>query len=74
VLNGGNIVIFPPDKADPGKYNELLTAFSAPVISGMDTTRMNVSDLNTESMVFRDVFEKDASGKVTLPRMPTCPG
>ena len=45
----------------------MLTAVSAPVISGMDTVRINVSELNTESIVFRDVFEKDASGKITLP-------
>ena len=67
VMNGGTILVFPPDKADIGKYNELLTAVSAPVISGMDTVRVNVSELNTESIVFRDVFEKDASGKITLP-------
>jgi hypothetical protein len=34
---------------------------------GTDTAHINVSDLNTESLIFRDVFERDASGKITLP-------
>jgi hypothetical protein len=67
VMNGGNILIFPPDKADLVKYNALLTGLGAPQLSGMDTVRINVSDLNTENPVFRDVFERDASGKITLP-------
>jgi Aerotolerance regulator N-terminal len=67
VTNGGNIVIFPPDKADLLKYNEFLTVLGAPLYTGIDTTRVNVSDLNTESLIFRDVFERDASGKITLP-------
>ncbi len=67
VMTGGNIVIFPPDKADPLIYNELLSVFSAPVITGTDTTHVNVSEINTESHIFRDVFERDASGKIVLP-------
>jgi hypothetical protein len=73
VINGGNILIFPPDKADRIKYNELLAVLGAPVISGMDTARVNVSDLNTESLIFRDVFERDASGKITLPENADLP-
>lgn len=73
VMNGGNILIFPPDKADIGRYNELLTAVSAPVISGLDTVRVNVSELNTESLIFRDVFVRDASGKITLPENADLP-
>jgi hypothetical protein len=73
VMNGGNIVVFPPDKADLLKYNELLTVFGAPVFKGTDTARVNVSDLNTESLIFRDVFEKDASGKITLPENADLP-
>ena len=67
VMNGGNILIFPPDKADLNNYNDLLTLFGSPLYTGTDTAHINVSDLNTESLVFRDVFERDASGKITLP-------
>jgi hypothetical protein len=67
VMNGGNILIFFPDKADPIVYNDLLTPLGAPDIAGLDTVHENVSDINTESQIFRDVFEKDASGKITLP-------
>jgi hypothetical protein len=67
VMNGGNIVIFPPDKADPLIYNGLLSELGAPEITGQDTAHVNVSEINTESLIFRDVFEKDASGKITLP-------
>lgn len=73
VMNGGNIVIFPPEKADLIKYNDLLTVFGAPLLTGMDTARVNVSDLNTENRIFRDVFERDASGKITLPENADLP-
>ncbi|MCX6248883.1 MAG: BatA domain-containing protein [Bacteroidetes bacterium] len=73
VMNGGNILIFPPDKADLRAYNELLSGFGAPVITSTDTTRLNVSELNTESMIFRDVFERDASGKIILPENADLP-
>lgn len=67
LMNGGNIIIFPPENVNIPNYNELLTAFGAPQIMGMDTTHIKVFDINTESVIFRDVFERDASGKITLP-------
>jgi len=73
VLNGGNIIIFPPDQADLFQYNGLLEVFGAPVITGMDTVRINVSTVNTESLIFRDVFERDASGKIVLPENADLP-
>ncbi len=73
VINGGNIVIFPPDKADLSKYNEFLAVLGAPLMTGMDTTRVNVSEINTESQIFRDVFEKNAAGKIILPENADLP-
>ncbi|MCX6243108.1 MAG: BatA domain-containing protein [Bacteroidetes bacterium] len=67
VMNGGNILVFPPEKADLRGYTDLLSALGAPVFTGGDTTRIKVSELNTESPIFRDVFERDAAGKITLP-------
>jgi hypothetical protein len=73
VTNGGNILIFPPEKADLRDYSEFLQALGAPVLTGFDTTRQKVSDLNTESRIFRDVFERDASGRITLPENSDLP-
>jgi hypothetical protein len=73
VLNGGNIVVFPSDQANLGEYNDFLTSMGAPGISGMDTAHINVSELNTENNIFRDVFERDASGKITLPENADLP-
>ena len=73
ITNGGSILIFPPENANISDYNELLMALGAPLIMGMDTTHINVSDINTESRLFHDVFEKDASGKITLPENADLP-
>lgn len=73
VMNGGNIIIFPPEQADPLIYNGLLTDFGAPEITGQDTAHINVSEINTESLIFHDVFEKDASGKIILPENADLP-
>jgi hypothetical protein len=67
VMNGGNILVFPTERADQQGYNELLSALGAPLLTGIDTSRLKVSDLNTDNQIFRDVFEQDASGKITLP-------
>lgn len=73
VMNGGHILLFPPENADMVKYNGLLTALGAPQLSGTDTAKISVSDLNTESQIFRDVFERDASGKISLPENADLP-
>ena len=73
VKNGGTIVVFPPENADLHNYNDLLSALEAPVYTGSDTSRLNVSEINTENRIFRDVFERDASGKVNLPENVNLP-
>jgi len=73
VTNGGNILIFPPDDADLAGYNDLFRIFNAPSITGKDTVKINVSDINTESLIFRDVFERNASGKIVLPENADLP-
>jgi hypothetical protein len=73
VSNGGNLLVFPPEQADVGTYNELLAGLGVPVFTGTDTARVNVSELSTESLVFRDVFERDAAGKIALPENADLP-
>ena len=38
-----------------------------PYYGVLDTNRQRISEVNTESRLFSDVFEKDNSGKVHLP-------
>jgi len=73
VKNGGTVVVFPAENADLGKYNNLLSSLGAPVYTGSDTARLSVSDVNTETLIFRDVFERDAAGKVRLPENANLP-
>lgn len=67
IRQGGNVAIFPSDRIDPEKYKLFLTSMNLPFYSGLDTTRQRISEVNTESQLFSDVFEKDVSGKVRLP-------
>lgn len=64
---GGNILVFPPRKINGDAYNSFFRAMGLSGFSGVDTVRQRVSELNVESPVFRDVFEKNASGKIVLP-------
>lgn len=67
IKQGGNLLIFPASKINPESYGSFLGALGSPVYSGIDTTRQMVSELNTQSEIFREVFEKDASGRLVLP-------
>lgn len=67
IRKGGNAAIFPSDKIDPENYKLFLTSMNLPFYSGLDTTRQRISEVNTESQLFSDVFEKDITGKVRLP-------
>ena len=67
VKNGGNIIVFPAPQIQLTNYNELFSSLGIPPYTGLDTTHTKVTWVNTESKLFHDVFEKDASGRVTLP-------
>ncbi len=67
VRNGGNILVFPSRKIDLGNYNELFASLGIPAFARVDTTHVKVSTVNTDSKLFHDVFEKNASGRISLP-------
>jgi len=67
VNDGGNILVFPPQKINGDVYNSFFRSMGLAGFSGIDTVRQRVSELNAENPVFRDVFEKNAAGKIILP-------
>ena len=64
---GGNLVVFPPVKGKTDSYNALLSLFSLPGYTGIDTVKQRITAINVESTIYNDVFEKNGSGKVVLP-------
>jgi hypothetical protein len=65
--DGGNIVIFPSAKIDVDNYRSFLSPAGIPYFLAMDTARQKITEVNTESELYTDVFEKDASGRIQLP-------
>ena len=73
VRNGGSLLFFPSPKADPAIYRPFFTSFNLPLFTALDTSRQQVANVNTESAVYADVFEKDAKGKAILPENADLP-
>lgn len=67
IQNGGSIVIFPEEKININSYNQFLSSLNCPMLESKDTLKQRVSELNLNSDVFQDVFEKNSSGQVVLP-------
>jgi hypothetical protein len=67
IRQGGDILVFPSVKINTESYTSFLGALGLPSYSGLDTTKQVVSELNIQGEIFKDVFEKDASGKMVLP-------
>ena len=66
VDNGGNLLVFPPVAADLGSYNALFNRLGAGTLAALDETTREVSRLNSEEFVFRDVF-RNRSASLRLP-------
>jgi len=64
---GGSLVIFPPLHMNSDSYRTFLSAFSLPSPESIDTTRQPITSIALESELYKDVFEKNSSGKVILP-------
>jgi len=64
--NGGNVLIFPAQNADPGSYNSLLGAFGSGAMGTYDPTPRQGGQLNTEEFVFSDVY-LNKSANLRLP-------
>lgn len=57
VRNGGNLLVFPNQRAEVGTYKPFLSGMNANEIMFFDTTARSVSEINTEEFIFRDLFE-----------------
>jgi|AntRauTorckE5430_2_1112549.scaffolds.fasta_scaffold00669_6 hypothetical protein len=70
VEGGGNLLIFPPRNADLTSYNTLLTRLGADRLEAFDENTREVSGINRQEFIFRDVFRNQSSAL----RLPTTTG
>lgn len=56
--NGGTLVLFPPKETDYAGYNALLSNLNQKTISGFDTTKTGISEINYDHELFAGVFRK----------------
>lgn len=54
--NGGKVLIFPGKSSDLGTYNNFLSSAGASSFGSLNTTRREVSSINTEEFIFSDVY------------------
>ncbi|MEM1358714.1 MAG: BatA domain-containing protein, partial [Bacteroidota bacterium] len=66
VDNGGNLLVFPPAGADINSYNTFLRRLSADELGTYEETIREVSRLNSQEFVFRDVF-RNRTASLRLP-------
>lgn len=66
VTNGGNVLIFPGTTSNIATYNSFLSTIPANELGAFEQQERNVSDVNTEEFVFKDVFE-NKSANLKLP-------
>jgi len=59
--NGGNILVFPSEKASLASYNSFFGAFPANGFTGFEVRERIVGQVNVEEFVFRDVFENKSA-------------
>lgn len=58
VEEGGTLVIFPDYLANYQDYNQLLKKFQIKTIARFDTSSMNISSINYDHELFKNVFKK----------------
>ena len=58
VKDGGSLVIFPDRSIKPVEINPLLSAVNSKLILSFDTTSMNISTVNYNHELYRNVFKK----------------
>jgi hypothetical protein len=68
VENGGTLVIFPQRTTNYTEYNALLSAVNASTITAFDTASVNISEINYNHELYRDVFKKQEQ-EADLPRI-----
>lgn len=58
---GGNVLVFPDRNVKLEEFRNFMGAFSANQPMAFDTSARQVSEVNTEEFVFRDVFDNKSS-------------
>ncbi len=58
ILNGGNLLIFPSEKADLESYRQFTTLINVGSYQAIDTTNTKVEKINLNHSIYSDVFEK----------------
>ncbi len=56
VKNGGNVIVFPNASASTAAYNSFLAPFNTNQITSFEKKNREVSEINTDGFVFKDVF------------------
>lgn len=65
IKNGGNVVMFPSTSADLGSYSNFFNNLQSNNLNAFENTPREVSNLNMEEFVFKDVFSnKNANFKL----------
>ncbi len=70
VVQGGNLLVFPPPNADVASYQDFLESFPANMLMGYQEGTLAVGEINTEEFIFDDVFENQNDNL----RLPTVQG
>jgi len=73
ITNGGSLLVIPAAMIEPSGYARLLHDIGLPELGTPDTSRLRVSQIRTESDVYKDVFEPSASGEIELPENADMP-
>lgn len=66
VGSGGNLLVFPGVNSNVSSYKTFLNDFPADELVALERLERNVSDVNTEEFIFKDVFE-NSSANLKLP-------
>lgn len=67
ITSGGKVVIFPSLDADIQSFNSFLQSVQAVSFAGLQTSPQDVSKINTEEYIFKDVFSQQKTNQ-KLPR------
>lgn len=68
VENGGTLVLFPSKTSNYSELNGLLGAVKGNLIAGFDTAAINISEINYNHELYRDVFKKQEQ-EADLPKI-----
>jgi len=58
VENGGNILVFPGNEIEMESYQDFLEALNVNYYTKLDENRVNVSVINVQHNIYKDVFDK----------------